>query len=45
MVEDIHLVLCELMSLCIESDNMASPQLLKHIAEYAQYVPYRKEIL
>ncbi|KAF7372606.1 hypothetical protein MVEN_00123500 [Mycena venus] len=36
MVEDIHLVLCALMGLCIDSDNLASPQLLEHIAEYAQ---------
>jgi hypothetical protein len=26
------------MALCINSDNLASPQLLEHIAEYAQYV-------
>jgi hypothetical protein len=40
MVEDIHLVLCALMGLCISSDNLASPQLLGHVAEYAQCVPY-----
>jgi hypothetical protein len=39
MVEDIHLVLCALMGLCVDSDNIASPQLLEHIAEYAQCAP------
>jgi hypothetical protein len=38
MVEDIHLVLCVLMGLCVDSDNIASPQLLESIAEYAQCV-------
>ncbi|KAF7366166.1 hypothetical protein MVEN_00493600 [Mycena venus] len=36
MVEDIHVVLCALMYLCIDSDNIGSPQLLENIAEYAQ---------
>ncbi|KAF8133581.1 hypothetical protein K438DRAFT_1787456 [Mycena galopus ATCC 62051] len=34
MVEDIHLVLCALIGLCANSDNIASPQLLEHIALY-----------
>jgi hypothetical protein len=38
MVEDIHLVLCALMGLCVDSDNIGSPQLLECIAEYAQCV-------
>jgi hypothetical protein len=45
MVEDIHLMLCALMGLCVNSDNLAFPQLLEHIAEYAQCVPYQKEKL
>ncbi|KAF8212730.1 hypothetical protein K438DRAFT_1928012 [Mycena galopus ATCC 62051] len=36
MVEDIHLVLCALMGVCIGLDNLASPQLLEHIAQFAQ---------
>jgi uncharacterized CHY-type Zn-finger protein len=44
MVEDIHLVLCALMGLCIDSDNIASPQLLEHIADYAQCVPPTRRI-
>jgi hypothetical protein len=47
MVKDIHLVLCALMGLYVDSDNLASPQLLEHIAEYAQCVvlPNRQRLV
>ncbi|KAF7343935.1 hypothetical protein MVEN_01682200 [Mycena venus] len=36
MAEDIHCVLCALVAFCENSDNVVSPKLLEHSAEFAQ---------
>ncbi|KAJ7767841.1 hypothetical protein B0H14DRAFT_3509727 [Mycena olivaceomarginata] len=37
MLEEIHHSLCVLMSLCIHSEEVRSPKMLDHIAQYALY--------